>query len=99
MLAMQAERAQGGEGEGDQLVAGGVQGLGEQGQGRGLAAAALGHQQGDGVPLQGEVELGEDLLQALVVEDGLLRGHPGKGLAGEAEMLLQRGHGWPPLAL
>ena len=92
----QAERAQGGEGEGDELVAGGVQGLGEQGQGRGLAAAAVGHEQGDGVPLQGEVQPGDDLLQALVAEDGLLGGDPWEGLLGEAEVLLEGRHGWSP---
>ena len=95
----QAEGREGGQGEDHEVVVRGVEGLGEQGKGGGLAASALGDQECDGVAFEGETQAGEDLLEPAVVEDGLVGGHPREGLGGEAEVLLEGGHPFSPLGV
>ena len=82
----ETEGGEGGEGEGDELVVGGVQGLGEQGEGRGFAAAAFSDEEGDGVAFESEVPLDPRRRKALAGE-GERERHPGPC-----------GGGWLPLA-
>ena len=42
------------------------------------------------------MQLGQDLLQALVPEQGVVGGNPGEGLLGESELCLEGRHGWAP---
>jgi hypothetical protein len=89
----EAEGADGGERGGEDVVAGGLEALGEQGEDRAFAAAALGDEAGDRVAVEGEAEALEGRLEGRMAQQ---RGR-GRGLGerdvGEAEVVFEGGHG------
>jgi hypothetical protein len=89
----EAKGADGGQREGEDVVAGGIQGLGEEGEGRALAAATLGDEAGDGVAAEGEAEALEGPVEGGVAQERGLGGGLGERGVREAEVLFEGGHG------
>ena len=89
----EAERADGGQGHGEDVGAGGVEAFGEEGEDGALATAALGDEAGDGIAVQREAEALEDRVEGSVPQQRRLgRGFGERGVA-QAEGLFEGGHG------
>jgi hypothetical protein len=76
----------------EDVIAGGVEALGEEGEDGALAAAAFRDEAGDGVPAEREAEAFEDRIEGGVPQQRRLGGGLGEWGLGEAEVLFERGH-------
>jgi len=89
----EAEGADGGQREGEDGVAGRIEALGEEGERRALATAALGDEAGDRVATEREVEALEGVLQRRMAQQGGLGGGLGERGLGETEVVFEGAHG------
>jgi hypothetical protein len=96
-LGDEPEGADGGQTDVEDVVAGGVEGAGEERGGGALATAALADQEGGCIAADGEAETLEGVRERRVAEQAGSRGCLGEGDVSEPEVVLKRsGHGLGP---
>lgn len=99
-LREEAEGVDGGQGDVEDVVAGGVEGAGEERRGGALAAATVGDEEGGAIALDGAAEAVDGLEQGGVTEQARLGGSLGEGEVLESEVFLQRrGHERGPFSV